>query len=57
MNERIYPADYTLAEWLELRKEWHDPKGDTQWWYRAQCSALGPNIAKRRMHEVDLVQP
>lgn len=43
MNDRIYPADYTLEQWLELRKGWNDPKGDTEWWKRVQQSSLGPN--------------
>jgi hypothetical protein len=43
MNDKIYPADYSLDQWLELRKGWHDPKGDTEWWCRAQRSVLGPN--------------
>jgi hypothetical protein len=43
-DERIYPADYTLEEWLILRSGWRDTRGDTLVWFRAQKSALGPNL-------------
>jgi hypothetical protein len=40
---RFYPADYSLNDWLWLRRGWLDPKGDKEFWLRAQQSALGPN--------------
>lgn len=40
---KFYPADYTLQDWLWLRRGWLDPQGDTALWQAAQNSTLGPN--------------
>ena len=48
---KIYPADYTLTEWLELRKGWwyngRERRLEIEEWQRAQNSALGPNLKAR----------
>jgi len=44
MNETYYPADFTLEQWLELRKGWRNRAGEIAYWNRAQQSALGPNL-------------
>ena len=43
--DRIYPADYTLKEWLLLRAGW-DRELDVEAWHRAQYSALGPSLPR-----------
>lgn len=44
MSEKLYPADFTLDEWLRLRRGWRDPIGDEKFWKRAKHSVLGPNL-------------
>jgi hypothetical protein len=45
MSVKIYPADFTLTEWLRLRAGWCSPKLDAVYWLRAQITPLGPNLA------------
>jgi hypothetical protein len=44
-----YPADYSLQDWLFLRRGWLDPHGDTARWERAQKSTLGPNPTQKTL--------
>jgi hypothetical protein len=48
-DNRIYPADYSLEDWLTLRRGWLSPKGDKEWWERAQASTLGPNPNRKTL--------
>lgn len=44
---RFYPADYSLKDWLWLRRGWLNYVGEVERWFSAQQSALGPSRERK----------